>query len=174
MLSRTIYRDNYVKETTNQTNNFASRLSKWRDLYRVAPLFVTVTMRPLPLDCEILSHSQQRKKQNKNLKFCNILSHQRMWLAWEKEHKSIQHLRDNGGWDTERIERDWEKRKFYLIIEMDREKGMVKQEEGRNSKSYNNNNNNLITTWLQSSQNAVINMCMFLNQKRILIHLAKF
>lgn len=37
------------------TSTFAAGLSIWRDFKIVAPSFVTVTLRPLPVDCKILS-----------------------------------------------------------------------------------------------------------------------
>ena len=59
------------------TSKFATRLSMWRDFQIVAPLFIGLTVWPLPVDCKIFTYSQQRKNQNINHKFCNTLSHLR-------------------------------------------------------------------------------------------------
>ena len=106
----------------------------WRDFKIVAPSFATVTVWPLPVDCKMLPCSRQRKNQNKKSQVLQypITSEDVIGLR-EREQISIQQLRHNGEWDTERIERDWEKRKFYPRIETGNEKGMVKQEEGRHA-----------------------------------------
>ena len=54
------------KPTRIPTRTFAAALSMCRDFKIVAPSFVTVMLRPRPVDCSILSLARNRLNVNKN------------------------------------------------------------------------------------------------------------